>query len=38
MLAAETAILAELQLVGSRPFVLGGGVIPAFTLAAGQCD
>jgi len=36
MLAAETAILAELQLARSSFLVLGGGVIPLFALCAAK--
>ena len=36
MLAAETAVLAELQFLGSGLLVLGGGIVTLLALGAAQ--
>jgi hypothetical protein len=38
MLAAETAVLAELQLLRGVLLVLGGGIVPLFALGATKGD
>ena len=38
MMTAETAILLQLHLVGCRPLVLHGGVVPSLALRTSQCD
>ena len=37
MFFTKTAVLAELQFVRRRTFVLGGRIVSALTLGAGQC-
>jgi hypothetical protein len=38
MLAAETAVLAELQFLGSGSFVLRGGIVTLLALGAAKGD
>jgi hypothetical protein len=38
MLAAETAVLAELQFLGGGSLVLRGGIVALLALGATKCD